>query len=244
MWQHYAGRIVDICVIPLVPPSFRLAIQYLKYTAILGWEPEVKCIQSYARKSTMAIDVGANMGLWTYAMAKSGLFEKVVAFEPNRSLTGDLSNAEFENVTVSHVAVSDKAGTGTLRIPKKGAFFLSGWASLEDQLDLDPDAVQEMAVETVRLDDLDLQDVGFIKIDVEGHEMELLKGAHNFFQRNKPVCLIECRERNRAAVDGYFAGLGFMLVDTKQQYGFALSSNNYLFRHERVPCVDEGGAAT
>jgi len=221
-----------------------LAIQYLKYTAILGWEPEVKCIQSYARKSTMAIDVGANMGLWTYAMATSGLFEKVIAFEPNRALTRDLLNADFESVTVSHVAVSDKAGTGTLRIPKKGAFFLSGWASLEDQLDLDPDAVQEMAVETVRLDDLVLQDVGFIKIDVEGHEVELLKGAHNFFQRNKPVCLIECRERNKAAVDEYFAGLGFMLVDTKQQYGFTLSSNNFLYRPEKHPCAVEGYVAT
>ena len=80
--KHVIGRAVDVCLTPLVPKSSLLAIQYFKNVFLLGWEPEVRHIKSYSRKSTMAVDIGANMGLWSYAMAKSGMFEKVLAFEP------------------------------------------------------------------------------------------------------------------------------------------------------------------
>lgn len=230
-WKHYAGRVVDRLVAPLIPPSYRLAMQYQKHTMLLGWEPEIQHIQNYARRSALAIDVGANMGLWTYAMGKSGMFKKVLAFEPNPTLTGDLSNAGFNNVTVFYKAVSSEPGVSHLRIPKQGKLLLSGWASLENQIDLDADDFQEMVVETIRLDDMKLDDVGFIKIDVEGHELNLLAGARRFFAANRPVCLIECRDRNKLQVEEFFTGLhvGYKRIDTEARYGFELSTGNALF---------------
>jgi FkbM family methyltransferase len=233
-WTHYAGRVVDRFVAPLVPPSYRLAFQFQKYTMLLGWEPEVLQIQNYARRSALAIDVGANMGLWSYAMTKSGMFKKVLAFEPNPTLTRDLSNAGFNNVTVIHKAVSSEPSTSLLKIPKQGKALLSGWASLENHIDLDTDEFQEMLVETIRLDDFKLDGVGFIKIDVEGHELNVLGGARNFFTANRPVCLIECRDRNKRQVEEFFDGLhvGYREVDTAARFGFELSPGNVMFGAE------------
>jgi len=229
--RHKVGRLVDVCVLPLIPQSYRLAIQYHKYVFILGREPEIKQIKHYARKSTLAIDVGANMGLWSYAMVKSCMFKKVLAIEPNSRLTSNLKTSGFDNVTVLHKAVSSRTGKCQLKIPTIGKTVYSGWASLENNIDIDADITKEIEVETVRLDDIALEDVGFIKVDVEGHEIHLLDGARNFFIRNRPVCLIECRDRNRCKVEDYFFGLqsGYNLVDTNARYGFDLSPQNMLF---------------
>lgn len=229
-WKHYAGRVVDRFLATLVPASYRLALQYQKYVLLLGWEPEVQRIKDYASGCAMAVDVGANMGLWSYAMTKSGMFKKVLAFEPNHTLTMDLQQAGFDNLTVIHKAVSSTPGTAHLKIPKQRNVLLSGWASLENQVDLDTDEFQEMLVETIRLDDLKLEGVGFIKIDVEGHELDVLEGARNFFTTNRPVCLIECRDRNKRQVEAFFLELhvGYGPVDTKAQFGFELSPGNVL----------------
>lgn len=47
-----------------------------------------------------------------------------------------------------------------------------------------------------RLDDIIKDDVGFIKIDVEGHELAVLKGATSLINRCRPVLLVECEERH------------------------------------------------
>lgn len=232
--KHYSGRLIDICVMPLTPPAYRLALQYKRYAVMSGFEPEVRKIAQYARRGTTAIDVGANMGLWTYAMAQTGMFDKILAFEPNLTLTNDLISARLNNVSVLHQAISNESGKKVLRIPQIGKLALSGWASLEAQIDLDTDKFHEILVETVRLDDLDLNGVGFIKIDVEGHELNLLAGAYSFFTRERPVCIIECRERNKSLVEEFFSnlGVGYRLIDTKAQYGFDLSNGNLLFSAE------------
>jgi hypothetical protein len=57
--------------------------------------------------------------------------------------------------------------------------------------------VEIETVQTARLDDVVPQaDVGFIKIDVEGHELNLLRGATAIIERCRPVLLVECEERH------------------------------------------------
>jgi FkbM family methyltransferase len=232
--SHYAGRLVDIFVMPMVPHRYRLLVQYKKYTMLLGWEPETKHIKDYARVGIFAVDVGGNKGLWSYAIAKSNMFKEVLVFEPNPNLTGDLESAGFDNVTIIHKALSSVAGVNLLRIPIQGKQLLDGWASLESVIDVDTDEFQELSVETIRLDDLKLEDVGFIKIDVEGHELDLLEGARCFFTANRPVCLIECRDKNRRQVKDYFSSLhvGYAEMDVNRKYGFDLSAGNLIFAVE------------
>lgn len=229
--SHYTGRLIDILVYPLIPPKYRLAFQYWKSTLLHDWEPETKYIREYGRKGDWAVDVGANIGLWSYAMAKSGMFKQVLSFEPNPDLTGALKDSGIKNITLVHKAVSNVCGSTVLRIPIQDRFLLDGWASLESNIDLDTNEFKEISVEVIRLDDLNLSNVGFIKIDVEGHELSLLNGAHEFLTENRPVCIIECRDRNKTQVEEFFASLrvGYKKIDTKKKYGFTLSGENMLF---------------
>ena len=230
-FKHYMGRLIDLVLIPIIPKKYRLMAQFYKNVTLLEWEPEVRYITKFARAGGLAVDIGGNLGLWTYAMVKSKMFEGVLVFEPNSAMTSDLKNAGFDNVTIAHKAVSSINGLSRLRIPIHCNVALNGWASLENQIDIDTNEFQELNVETIRLDELNLIDVSFIKIDVEGHELDLLKGAVDFFFRNRPVCIIECRDKNRRQVEDFFINLnaGYRLIDTKSIYNFSLSPGNIIF---------------
>ena len=57
----------------------------------------------------------------------------------------------------------------------------------------------------MRLDDVIQHDVGFIKIDVEGHELAVLRGSNSLIGRSRPILLVECEERhNRGGTRNLF----------------------------------------
>ena len=229
-WSHYVGRCVDRLIIPLTPARNRLALHYRKHS-VLGWEPESRWLGEYAPSGGIAVDAGANIGLWTYAMATSGLFRGVLAFEPNGELTGDLLSAKLPNVRVIQKALSSQGGVRHLRVPMKNGVLLSGWASLDKEQEVDWDDLQEILVETTRLDDEVAGHVSFLKIDVEGHELPVLDGARRTVSSSRPVCLIECRKNTTDAVRRWFSelGVGYAPVNTRARFGFGLSPGNVLF---------------
>ncbi|HUZ11388.1 MAG TPA: FkbM family methyltransferase [Caulobacteraceae bacterium] len=66
-------------------------------------------------------------------------------------------------------------------------------------------ASREISVPVARLDDFQLPPIGFIKIDVEGHEEAVLQGARETIGRNRPALMIEIEERhNRGAIERVF----------------------------------------
>jgi len=230
-WNRVAGRVIDEWVLPLTPKRHRLALRFFRHVRLTAWEPETLHIRRFARPGC-AVDVGANMGLWSYAMARAGVFSKIVALEPNIALTHDLQGARIPEVEVRDVAASDVAGQRDLKIPVHRQMVLSGWASLESNIDVATDEFQVLPVKLVRIDDLDLSDVSFVKMDVEGHELSALQGATRTIGNGRPACLIECRDRNLDAVRAFFQSLnvGYVEVDTQYVYGFSLSPGNHLFQ--------------
>lgn len=76
-----------------------------------------------------------------------------------------------------------------------------------------PSLMREMTVTTCPLDQFGFANVGFIKIDVEGHEMSVLRGAHDTLQRERPNILIEAQEKHNPGsverVRQWFAELGY-----------------------------------
>jgi hypothetical protein len=83
---------------------------------------------------------------------------------------------------------------------------------LDDKVDMSR-GIDSVSVETRRLDAMDIGPVGFIKIDVEGHEQEVLEGASATLERDQPSLLIEVEERHRAGavagVVGLLTSLGY-----------------------------------
>ena len=109
----------------------------------------------------------------------SKLFTTVYAFEINDSLTCDLQCAGLKNVRVINKGLSSKAGQATLYIPVLNGLPLVGWASLAPNSCPETDQHVQKQVETCTLDSFALSEVSFIKIDVEGHELEVLRGPRH-----------------------------------------------------------------
>jgi FkbM family methyltransferase len=99
-------------------------------------------------------------------------------------------------VRVEAVALSDTQGEAKLRILEKdlGRSTIESENSLEDP---DGSARYEVAVPMRRLDDYALESVGFIKIDVEGHELAVLRGGLATIRRCFPTLLIEIEDRHK-----------------------------------------------
>jgi FkbM family methyltransferase len=153
-------------------------------------ELELHLLPFLVPQSSLALDIGANRGVYTYWLSQ--LASRVVAFEPIPPLAHYLKRVSPKNVTVVCTALSDRRGVSTLSIPES-----DGEASLRVM----PNApiVDEVQVPTLLLDDLDLQNVGFIKIDVEGSEASVLQGGRRTLTESHPVLLIEVEQRHHTA---------------------------------------------
>lgn len=144
-------------------------------------------------KGSVAVDVGAANGLYAYFMSKNA--RAVYAFEPNPAQFRRLARVRLANVTALPIALSDVDGTAALRIPK----VQYGEASLEVHEDRNDDILVER-VRTKTLDSFGLRNVGFAKIDVEGHELSVLRGAERTLRQQRPTLLIELEERHSVGV--------------------------------------------
>lgn len=91
-------------------------------------------------------------------------------------------------VTVHETALSDKVGTTTFNYVKNAPAY-SGMKQRTYAVEK-PD-IEELTVKMTRLDDYGLTNVDLIKIDVEGAEMQVLKGAKEIIRQCKPVVLFE-----------------------------------------------------
>lgn len=175
-----------------VPPRIRLWTR-----AVREWhrgEPELRLLRRLCRDDRAAVDVGANYGVYSWFLTKYAL--RVTAFEPQPRMVRFLKSAFGSSVQVEPVALSDRSGTSRMRIPSDR--YLDGRATIEAENRLLKQDCEEIDVSTRRLDDYDLDAVGFIKIDVEGHELQVLKGAERILQRDRPNLIVEAEECHRA----------------------------------------------
>lgn len=174
-------------------------------------EAEVALLPLLVPSGREAVDVGANQGMYTRRLAE--ICPLVHAYEPVSKLAARLAKTCPGNVRVNNMALSDRAGTAVLRIPVTGGRALHGLATVENR-ELDTPSVIDEQVSCGCLDDLAGRDIGFVKIDVEGHEGAVLEGGRALIRRRRPLLLIEAEERHRPgaieslrrflAAEGYF----------------------------------------
>lgn len=158
-----------------------------------GSEPELDVLPHLIDRHRVCVDAGANRGSYTCFL--SGLTKHVFAYEPNPSMHKLLQRSAAKNVTVSQVALSNESGEAEFAVPKRDQSFANNSGSLEiGQLNDSHEDLIRFTVPTRRLDDEGLVDVGFIKLDVEGHEQQVLLGAQELIARDRPVLLMEIIE--------------------------------------------------
>jgi len=167
-----------------------------------GLEPEARFLRQLCAPDRVSIDVGGNLGGYAWLLARCS--RRCHVFEPSPGLYRRLRVAfAFDRRVIVHqIALSDGSGETVLRIPLNSGVPVHGLATIESANSMPGLQTTMVAVERRRFDDLGLTDIGFIKIDVEGHELAVLKGAEQTLIRDKPVLLIEADTRQRPdAVD-------------------------------------------
>ena len=157
-------------------------------------EAELGLLPEIVGAGDVTIDVGANLGLYTRRLSQ--LSRKVHAFEPSKAMADVLRRSSAGNVTVHETALSDADGDAELRIPRDGTHLSHGLASLEPEAVAGREVVATR-VHRTRLDSAIHEAVAFVKIDVEGHELNVLRGASGLIERCRPVFLVEAEERHR-----------------------------------------------
>jgi len=177
----------------------------------LRFKSEVSSIQ-YVRRANLAgttvLDIGANKGVFSIYMSRTaGPDGKLIAFEAQPELGSHLTDVKhsfaLENMTLVNQGLSSKPGTLTMRRSEPG----SGMASFHKEAAAGLEAVE---IPVIRLDDyMDeqrLDPVSFIKCDVEGHELDVFRGAEQMLRRDRPTLLFECHD-SEAATGELFAFL-------------------------------------
>ena len=178
-----------ICTIP-IQGSFYIdrSDDFIKGCLAEGtpWELQyMKLMKNYIRPGSIALDIGSHIG--TYTMFMSHLVRNngyVIAFEPQakifRELYKNIQLNDRKNIIPLHLALGNKEEIvymGEIEPHNEGGR-----------------SIQESGIEPVlmrTLDSFHFENISFIKIDVENMEDELLEGAKETLQRNKPVLFIE-----------------------------------------------------
>lgn len=163
-----------------------------------SFEPECKLLPKWCRPGSVAIDVGANWGAWTHELVK--YVGRVEAFEPMPRLAAILRRGlSADKVRVHEAAVSSEPGTAHLRVPRLNLGYSTIEQSNRQERHVVGDGpIEEIAVPMVRIDDLALTDVSFLKMDVEGHEVAAIEGALETIRRCRPTLVIESETRHNA----------------------------------------------
>lgn len=186
-------------VIRLLPEKYKLPGTYYKYRVLGMFDEEILMLPKLITKGGVAIDIGANIGLYSYALSK--LCDAVEAFEPVPYSRGVLQAYNARNINVHEAALSSKEGKAILNIPTENNVAMYGHASLSNEFTTQ----KTLQVSIKKLDDYNFEDINFIKIDVEGHELDVIKGAKHTIQTWRPVMLVEIEQRHLSfSIDAVF----------------------------------------
>jgi FkbM family methyltransferase len=221
------------------PLKFNL---YNLATRHLGWhiDPDFQILKRLPQ-ARLALDIGGNWGQSIETIRRLRPAARIVSFEPNPVLARRLERAFAGSpaVTVKCCALSEQAGQMRLHVPSYRGFVYDGLASLDydeaygwlnaDRVaGFDPAllSVTSFDVEVARLDDFGLAP-DFIKIDVQGHELAVLRGATQTLQ-HKPVVMLEGARPEIVALMADF-GLAPYALMGEQLVAGRIDTNNTIF---------------
>jgi FkbM family methyltransferase len=183
--KHRQAGLVERVAARLPDPVFARTIALVHPRV----EPEMRRVIAACPRDGTAVDVGAWYGPWTRWLSRH--MDAVVAFEANPKVAAVLRATAPSNAVIHAVAVSDRDGE-TLELAVSGGRGREGRSSVEARL---AEGSERVRVPTRRLDSFDLDRVRMIKVDVEGHELAVLRGARELLERDHPVLVVEVDSR-------------------------------------------------
>jgi FkbM family methyltransferase len=172
-----------------------------------------------SNSSTKFIDIGANCGFYSFQFAIQNL--EVFAFEPNAEALLKINNTITKNqnlkdkIKIFPFGISNINSKMPMRSMIKHGYTQTGGSGITDDKDYQNNN-HKLYEGDFKIGDEVLnfeRDSLAIKIDVEGHELNVLKGIQNLLKSNKCIIQIEIFEKNFNSVNSYLIDQNFYFVD-------------------------------
>ena len=179
---------------------------------------DLKYLDKFLDKTSVILDVGANIGNHTIYWGKRTCVRKIYSFEPvdityKKLLKNIEINALQNKVITYNVGVSDIISKGRIKVLDTANY---GGSSISESCSGDFDIIT--------IDSLDIKEenISLIKVDTEGFEYKVIKGAYNTIKKYKPYIYIEIND-NKAEIEDLLSSLGYYK-------GELICKQNYLYR--------------
>ena len=190
-------------------PSLANAKAWIQYSALRvlrrPFEGEFAALADMLEPGGLCLDVGANRGQSIDALKMLPFPVRIVAFEPQPDRYRRLIKRFWKDfdVTILPFGASDQPSNTQIYVPYYRGYCFDGLASLQREgveewlrwsiygFDERKVSVRAFPCQTIRLDDLELGTVAFIKLDVQGSEHAALRGALETLHRDRPRLMIE-----------------------------------------------------
>ena len=212
-------------------------------------ENEIELLERFIEPGTDSIDVGVYRGVYSYEMSKYS--KNVHSFEPNPIIFEYINKnlkKIINNIFLYNYALSNKNQVIDLKVPIRNdkynrenfeEFYELGRATIHQENTFK--RYEKFQITSKKIDEFNFKNnISFIKIDVEGHELEVIKGGEEIISKNKPILLVEIEERySQSKVSdtiNYINKLGYIshyydnkiLKKTSELNNLSLF-NNYIF---------------
>jgi FkbM family methyltransferase len=178
--------------------KLHLAFEKPENTGLLP-EKELLVLNFLVKEGWVAVDVGANNGLYSYFFKEYKKCKEVYAFEPLPNLYHKLEKW-FGNIRLFNLALSDRKSVTKLHIPVIHDKLYESRAKLDDLKEENESHSMEIEIRTETLDAILAEQkpdrVDIIKIDIEGHELTAIKGAEQTIKTFKPFLIVEIEGRH------------------------------------------------
>lgn len=165
--------------------------------------------RQFCKKDQTMLDIGAHSGTYTVSLAED--CKHVYSFEPQKftyySLCGSIALSNIKNVTCLNVGLgsTEQVGKQTLNIVSLDG----GGSTLHNN---NNNILQTEEIEVKTLDSYNIDNIGFIKLDVEENEMHVLLGGQNTLERSKyPKILFEMNVENKKLID-FLKGIHYNII--------------------------------
>jgi FkbM family methyltransferase len=186
-----------------------------------GFEKDIiKYYRKILKKDLVVFDIGANIGIYSLIAAnRIGINGRVYAFEPAdiayMSLVNNIELNKFDNISVNKMGVSDHTGTAIFNVCEDDAYNSLGAKPMKE-------IVKTETIKLVSIDNFvatnNIRKIDVIKVDTEGAEYLVFKGAEKTLRRDMPTLFFEY---NPLALDG-FENNPDDLIDYVRSLGYSL----------------------